>query len=640
MKNKSLDTILYSVGGVILMLALLVALNVVTGAFKTRIDLTQDKAYTLSDGTRAILKKLDTPVKIRFYCSQTESATSETLYFKNYARRVEDVLNEFRQAGGKNVIIEKYDPQPSSDAEDSARLDGLEPQPLPGVDAFYLGLCVSLGDERQTMPFLMPNRERLLEYDLARAISRVFQTDKPVVGVMSALPVFGMAANPMMMQMTGQQGSDPWAFLTELRNDFDVRHIEMTAEKIDSDVKVLVVIHPKEISEQTQYAIDQFVLRGGKLIAFLDAFSVSDQSGRQGGMMARMGGSSSTMPKLLSAWGVQFDTTKVVADLRLALQTVGRNREPQSAPAYLGMTSDTISKDDITTSQIESIWLPLCGEISGTPAQGLKETVLLESTPESQMVDGMLANISSDTVIKEFKASNIKHKLAVRLTGKFKTAFPDGRPPEKKTDDADKKDETKAADKKEASLKESIMESAVVIVGDSDLLNDRFAIQQYDSPFGRIVNPMNGNLSLLQNMVEHMTGDNNLISIRSRANVSRPFTVVREMEAQANKRYQGEIQKQEEARRAVQQRINELQQKKDKSQRFILSDEQIKARDQYRKEEAEILKRIKQLEKDLRREINSLETRAKWWNILAMPLLVTAAGLGIALIKRKRTVAK
>lgn len=640
MKNKSLDTILYSVGGVILMLALLVALNVVTGAFKARIDLTQDKAYTLSDGTRAILKKLDTPVKIRFYCSQTESTTAETLFFKNYARRVEDLLGEFREAAGKNLIIEKYDPQPSSDAEDSARLDGLEPQPLSGVDAFYLGLCVSLGDERQTMPFLMPNRERLLEYDIARAISRVFQTDKPVVGVMSALPVFGMAANPMMMQMTGQQGSEPWAFLTELRNDFEVRHIEMTADKIDSDVKVLVVIHPKEISEQTQYAIDQFVLRGGKLIAFLDAFSVSDQSGRQGGMMARMGGSSSTIPKLLSAWGIQFDTTKVVADLRLALQTTGRNREPQSAPAYLGMTSDTISKDDITTSQIESIWLPLCGEISGTPAQGLKETVLMESTPESQMVDGMLANISSDTVIKEFKASNLKHKLAVRLTGKFKTAFPYGRPPEKTTDDTEKKDEAKAADKKESSLKESIMESAVVIVGDSDLLNDRFAIQQYDSPFGRIVNLMNGNLSLLQNLVEHMTGDNNLISIRSRANVSRPFTVVSEMKAQAQKRFQGEIQKQDEALRVAQQQINELQQKKDKSQRFILSDEQRKALDQFRKQEAETRKRLKLLEKDLRREVDSLETRAKWWNILAMPVLVTVAGLGIALIKRKRTVAK
>ena len=205
MQKKSLETIVYSTAGIIVMLVIVVALNGITGVKPVRVDMTQDKAFTLSDGTRAILKKLDTPVKVRFYCTQSDTATPETVYLKSYARKVEDLLQEYKQTAGKNLTIEKYDPQPDSDAEDSAKLDGLEPQPLPGVDRFYLGLAVSLADERVALPFLDPGRERQLEYDITRAIARVFTPEKPTVGVMSALPVWGEMGNPMMMQM-GQQG--------------------------------------------------------------------------------------------------------------------------------------------------------------------------------------------------------------------------------------------------------------------------------------------------------------------------------------------------------------------------------------------------------------------------------------------------
>ena len=191
MQKKSLETILYSAAGVIVMLVILVAVNVITGAWPLRADLTQEKAYTLSAGTKAVLEKLDTPVKIRFYCTQSETATPETVYLKDYARKVEDLLHEYQQVAGKNLVIEKYDPQPDSDAEDSARLDGLEPQPLSAGENCYLGLAVSLADARVAIPFLAPNRERQLEYDLTRAITQVLTPDKPVVGVLSALPVFG-----------------------------------------------------------------------------------------------------------------------------------------------------------------------------------------------------------------------------------------------------------------------------------------------------------------------------------------------------------------------------------------------------------------------------------------------------------------
>src|SRR5437870_480799 len=238
MKKKSLETILYSTAGIGAMALILIAFNVISSALKRRVDLTKEKAYTLSAGTKTIVGHLDTPVKVRFYCTQTESSTPDTVYLKGYAKRVEDLLTEYKQAGHGKLVIEKYDPQPDSDAEDSARLDGIEGETLRNGDRFYMGLAISLIDEKQAIPFLDPNRERLLEYDLSRAISRVITPEKPVVGIMSSLPVFGMPSNPMMMRM-GQQGQQPWVIVNELKNDFTVRNVPVSADKIDDDIKVL-----------------------------------------------------------------------------------------------------------------------------------------------------------------------------------------------------------------------------------------------------------------------------------------------------------------------------------------------------------------------------------------------------------------
>ena len=341
------------------MLLILIAFNVIASAVKQRIDLTKEKAYTLSAGTRAILQKLDTPVKIRFYFSRSDTDSQGTLFLKTYAQHVQDLLSEYKQAAKGKLIIEQYDPKPDSDAEDSARLDGVEGQPLGTGEKFYLGLSVSMLDSKEAIPFLSPNRERLLEYDLSRAISRVATPEKAVVGVMSPLPVFGTPANPMMMRMGQQgQGQQPWAFVSELKSDFTVKPVEMTVDKIDDDIKVLVVIHPKEISEQAQYAIDQFIMRGGKLVAFLDATSLVD-SRNENPMMGQMPGGGSSLDKLLKAWGIQYDTGKVAADLNYKMKLMGRNNQPTDAPAFLSVSADGINKDDIDTSEIDDIWLPL-----------------------------------------------------------------------------------------------------------------------------------------------------------------------------------------------------------------------------------------------------------------------------------------
>ncbi|HEU5069625.1 MAG TPA: Gldg family protein [Verrucomicrobiae bacterium] len=629
MKNKGLQTILYSTVGILAMAVILIGFNVITGAFKKRVDLTEEKAYTLSAGTKAILAKLDTPVKIRFYCTQSEQSTPETVFLKSYARRVEDLLEEFRQAGHGKVIIEKFNPLPDSDAEDKARFDGIEPEQLGTGEPFYLGLAVSQLDEKQAVP-LPPNRERLLEYDVARAISRVENPAKPVIGVMSSLPIWGQPANPMMMQM-GQRGSEPWILINELKQDFDVKRVEMTADKIDDGIKVLLVIHPKEISDKAQFAIDQFVMRGGKLIAFLDPYSVVDSRGQNPMMGGMSAGSSSNLEKLLKAWGLSF-STKVVADVNLLMELGGRTGEPMRQPTWLSVTKKEMNNNDITTSEIDNIWLPMAGAFTGTPAAGLKETVLFHSTKDSELVDGMMASFGGDQILKDFKSADQEQTLTVRLTGKFKTAFPEGEPGDGSTN---------ATSTTTNTLKECKDENAVILVGDSDLLYDNFAVQTMNTPFGRLAQALNANLTFAQNCVEQMAGDKNLIQVRSRAVLNRPFEVVKQKEAEANARYQAEIAKLEQSLTDTQQRLNELQaQKSDKSQRFILSPEQEQELQKFQDQEASVRKQLKEVRKKLNQDIVSMENNIKWTNILAMPVLVSLFGIVLAVVKSKKQGAK
>jgi ABC-type uncharacterized transport system involved in gliding motility auxiliary subunit len=582
MKKKSFETIIYSVGGVAAALIIVVAFNAITGAFKQRVDLTKEKAYTLTAGTKAILQKLDTPVKIRFYYSRSENLSPELISVKTYAQHVEDLLSEYKQAAKGKIILEKYDPQPDSDAEDSARLDGVEGQMLPNGEKFYLGAAVSQLDAKESIPFFAPGKERLLEYDLSRAVSRVVSPERPVVGVMSPLPVFGAPSNPMMARMGQQQGQEPWAVINELKKDFTVKQVEMTADKIDPDIKLLVVIHPKDVTDAAQFAIDQFIMRGGKLIAFLDATSLVDS--RNANPMMQMPGGGSSLDKLLKAWGIQFDTGKVAADMNYKMRLMGRNNQPADAPAFLSVTKDGINKDDVATSEIEDVWMPLGGVFTGTPVPGLKESVLLKTTKDSQLVDGMMASMAGENIMKDFKPSGTEYALAIRLTGKFKTAFPNGKPEEKKEDPKDSKDAKPAADKKpDDSLKETKADNVVVLLGDADMLYDQFALRQ----MGPFVMPLNGNLALAQNIVENLSGDNNLINVRSRATLNRPLTRIREMEARAQESYQNKIKELEDSLQETQQKLNELQKSKENNgQRFILSPEQQAELENFKKKQA------------------------------------------------------
>ena len=631
--QKNTRTIMYSTGGVIAVFVILVLANFVLGAVKQRIDLTDGGIYTLSDGTRGVIAKLESPVKIRFYFSQSDA--SVPLALKAFGRRVEDLLGEFRQASGGKIIVVKLDPQPDSDAEDSATLDGVEAQVTGAGDRFYLGLSVSQLDQKVALSALTLDRERLLEYDLTRAIGRTIAAKKPVVGVVTPLPAFGMGGNPMM----GMPAQEPWVFISELRRDYNVKRVDPNAERIEDDIGVLLVIHPRGITERAQYAIDQFVLRGGRLIAMLDAYAYFDQLP---GMGRAEGGSASSLDKLLKVWGVGFDATKVVTDMKFV-----SGAGPRAMPTLLSLSGSALNPDDVTTSRLGFVLMPFSGAFSGAPPDGIRQTVLIKSSTFSRLTDSSTAMIQGDAAAKDFAPSGKEYPLAIRLTGKFRTAFPEGRPagPEKADGKGDRQGDKKGADKAAPAatpavhLSVSKDDNAIVLVGDTDFINDAAAVSIQEVFGQRIVIPQNGNLAFAQALVEQVAGDANLIGLRTRATASRPFTVIREMEARAQQRYLGKIKELEDSLAQAQQKLGALQKQKAPGQTAILSAAQQAELESFRRKATETRRELKEVRKELRADSEGLEFWTKVANIAAMPILISIVGLFLGFTRRRKQAA-
>lgn len=630
MNRKFLETMLYSAGGVAALFVILIAANFIVSALNVRADLTQGSVYTLSAGTKAILTKLEAPVKIRYYYSQGSNAVPVGL--KTFAKRVEDLLGEYQRAGKGKVIIEKLNPEPDSDAEESATLDGIQPQYTDTQEQFYLGLAVGFLDQKAALPVLAPDREQLLEYDITRAVARVASTTKPVIGIMSALPVLGRSLNPMLKQ----QPTTPWVLATELQNVFTVKKVELNVDKIPDDIKVLLVIHPRDISETTEYALDQFILRGGKMIAFLDSYAYFDQ---QPDVQNPFGGSNagqSTFYQLLKAWGLSMEMGKVAADLTYASGTGSR-----LLPTLLSLPQEALNKDDVVTSSVGTLLYAFGSVFTGKPAAGLTETVLAHSSKNSMLVDLIIATLSGEPSTRGYQPSGTEYPLAIRLSGKFKTAFPEGKPKPYAPPPKDKgKPEAKGDEAKtEPQLKESAKENSVVLVGDVDMLTDGAAVDVQDIFGQRLVVPKNGNLALAQNLVEQVAGDFDLSSLRSRAAFTRPLTVVQDMEARAQQSYLGKIKQLEDTLSQTQEKLAALQKQRAGAQSTILTPEQQKEVENFRKKSTETKRDLKELRKNLRIESAALQLWTKLINIGSMPALVVVLGIVVAIMRRRRRVA-
>jgi ABC-type uncharacterized transport system involved in gliding motility auxiliary subunit len=639
---KKVEHWLFPVAAVVAVLVILIAVNVLGNFVKFRGDLTENKLYTLSPGTRKILDKLDTPVEIRFYYSKDNSSMPVPL--RTYAQEVEDLLLEYQQASHGKVQVVKLDPKPDSDAEDSARLDGIQGQTtaanLTG-DKIYLGLAVSCLDAKTPIPFLSPERETLLEYDISRAISSVINPKKAVIGVMSALPVLGRATPMMMMQR--QRGSDPWIFVQELKQNYTLREVPVTADKIDDDISVLLVDYPKGITESGQFAIDQFLLRGGKMVALLDPFSFVDSQLSAQNQMMGPPVYAANLDKLLKAWGLEFTANKIVADPNLATKIQRQNSSVEADMTVLSLTGDNINKSDPLGASTNDLLLPFAGAFTGTPAAGLKEEVLVSTTPQAGLVEANLIMMGGDGVRKFYKPGNTPLPLAIRLSGKFKTAFPDGKPaapPSPSPTPAANASPTPSATPVPVYLKEATHESAVVLVGDSDFAFDQIAGREQQVLNQVVFTPNNGNLNLIESSVELLAGDSNLTSIRSRTSANRPFVVVTKMEAAAQEKYQSKIDELEASLTQSRQKLSELQSAKQADQKSVLSPEQQAEIKKFQENEAQTDKQLKEVRKELRQEIDSLQNWLKWLNIALMPVVVTCIGLGLAFFKKRSRAAR
>ena len=610
---KKYEHLIYSAVGLVALLLILVAVNFLVSRAPLRADLTDGNLYTLSDGTRKILRELQSPVKVKLYVSQGEAVP---VPLRGFAQRVEDVVAEFKQAAGANLIVERYHPRPDSEEEDAAQLDGIEPQQLMSGEQFYLGIAVSQLDRKQTIPAVAPQRERLLEYDLVRAIARVGTAERPRIGLMAGVPVTGEKFNPFT-----RQSSEPWVLANELKRDFEVKEVPMSAKEIDKDLNVLLLVHPRDIQPQAEYALDQFVLRGGKLIVFVDPYMYFDQAPTMPGIPPQP--SSSTLPTLFKAWGVGMNPDKVVADV-----VFGSGGGQRYTPTVLSLNRTAFNRDDVVTSQIETLLYAFGGAFE-VKADGLRVTQLLTSSPESMLVDNANATRSGDEATKAFKPSGTPLPLALRLTGRFKTAFPEG-----------VKEGEKPVPNTPA-LKESSSENSVVLVADVDMLADGAAVDVQDV-FGRkVVVPSNGNLAFAIGLVEQLSAGDDLISLRSRAASFRPLTVVRELEAEAQKQYFGQIQALEEDLQKTTERLQELQKQGGAAGKAgqILSPEQQAELERFRKTVAERRLALKEVRKNLRQDAESLVFFTKVANIALMPLLVALVGLIVALVRRRRVAA-
>jgi len=445
-KKKGFDKPLFSAGGLVLILFILVLVNLIFSRVNLRWDSTQDKLYSLSEGTEKILSDLNQDVTIKVFYTKDNVNTPAPI--KIYSQRVLDFLREYENYSKGKVTLEIYNTRSDSDEEDWAAKYGIQGIQLPTGEKIYLGLVAVAADQEETIPMMDPSREEHLEYDMTRIISRVQSAEKRKIGIISGLPVFGQP--PMAFNIQQQtQGSEPWMFVTELKKTYDVEEIATTAEKIDDNIDLLMIVYPKNLSETLQYAVDQYVLKGGKTMVFADPFCVSDSS--------QDPSKAASLDKLFTAWGVKMETGKMLVDFDNPTRVRNQQNQIEDSPLWVSMGEDAFNTKDITTAKLEGMLFPVIGVIEQIPESKFEYESLLKSSSNSSLADTMQIRFGSDMLRRNFKSDNQKYDLAVRIQGTFKSAFPEGKPKDKPPEqDKAEKDKKEESEKPAAHLAEGV----------------------------------------------------------------------------------------------------------------------------------------------------------------------------------------
>jgi ABC-type uncharacterized transport system involved in gliding motility auxiliary subunit len=599
----------------VLFVAVMLLVNV---AFRgARVDLTQNHLYTLSEGTKKIVGSLDEPINLYLYFS--DKGTQDIPQLRTYYTRVREMLEEIASRSGGKIRLELIDPLPFSEDEDRAASFGLQAVPVGnGGEKVFFGLAGTNSTNGQsTIPFFNPQKESFLEYDIAKLIHELSVAKKPVVGILSDLPI-ASGFDPATRQMR-----EPWAVDQQWSQLFDMKPLQAsTLKSIDKDIDVLVVVHPKQLSDDAQYAIDQFVLRGGHLLAFVDPDAELDDSGAdpQNPMAAMMADRSSDLPKLFRAWGIEYDPKKVVLDRQRALPiSMGEGQAPVRHPAILGFTAEDLNRDEVTTANLDSINVSTAGSFElSKDARDEKLTPLIQTTGDATTVPTDRLRMLQDpsTLYADYKPGGEHLIIAARLSGKFKTAFPDR--------------------KDEGALRESKEDGEIILVADTDILSDRMWVRFTPFLGRKLMNAFANNGDFAVNALDNMAGSSDLISIRGRATSQRPFTTVEALKRSADERFRAKEQELQKELSDTEHKLTELQSAKTKDQEQILSPEQKAELDNFLQRKLEIRKELRQVRRSLDAEIEALGTKLKLVNIVLMPLLVTIAALAFAWWRNQR----
>lgn len=607
-----------------LVVVAMILINVIGAFTPGQIDVTSNRMFTLSEGSRSLLSKLDEPVILRYYFSR--SAEGAPIAFKNYASRVEDLLRQYESASSGMVRLEVINPRPDTPEEEAAIRAGLSGQPLPTGDSIFFGLLAIQADQEEVIAVFSPQREQFLEFDISQLIYRVQQLEKPTLGLITSLDVFGNSAGNLL---GGGGGSGEWVVVEQLRYYFNVRRVR--GDSFPDDLDVLAVIHPGDLSDSLLYGIDQFVLSGKAAFIAVDPSSYTQRMGMSGeDRFTGMGGNtSSDLSLLFSQWGIEFDSTRVVGDMELAATVntgAGRTRFP------IWLQIEEFNEEAPPTAQLNQVLFAEAGSFTlEAGAEDLEFTSLISSSSGGGAIStSMLTMNDPERIARSLEPGDHPKVLAGVLRGTLTTAFPDGPPPAEDEEEAE--EETS-----EEALTKSTGSSTIVLVGDSDFLTDDFSVRIMDYMGQRAMAPLNDNLAFLSNTLDYLAGSEDLIGLRGKGTAVRPFERVRAMEVSAQERYQQQLDALDERLEKVQERLNELQARQTEQGQLVASPEMEETIEEFRFQETEMRAERREIRKKLREDVEGMKLRLAMFNLLTVPVLVLIYGVVFFTIRSRRT---
>ncbi len=625
-----------------LLLVGLVLINYLASSIPARLDTTAESIYSLSAGTKSMLGKVEEPVVIDLYFSK--DASGLPIRYKNYATRVQEMLRQYVRAGRGKLTLNVINPRPDTPDEEKATAAGLTPQvSQQGGEQFFFGLIVTQADQQKSIPAFMPNREQFLEYDLSKLVYSVQQIDKRKLGLITSLPLQGTSPQEMQMMMMMRQQPQPGQYvINELEQSFKIVKVEASATELPADLDALAVIHPQGVTPKLQFAIDQFLLAGKPVFLAVDPSSqhFKRQSNPQQQMMGQGPQNvSSDLPALLNGYGIAYDPQKVVGDLENGTDLQNpQTRQVSRYPTWLSLRKDSFNQKSLPTAQLSTTLFVESGSISAKPGSTTTFTPLIESSAQSGDVAGMMLQFAQgDDLAKQVTPSG-KKTIAALVTGKFKSAFPDGAPKDEPKKDEPGKPPTPPAPTPTASgpaLTESKTTSTLFVIADTDWLFDDYSIQKMNFFGQTAAQPINDNLAFGANTLEFLGGSQDLISLRGKGSSLRPFTVVRAMEVEAQKQYQGKLTALDARLAEVQKKLSEIQGKKTEGNRLVASPEIAKAIADFQKQQAVMSGERRQIRRALREDIDRLEKKLLILNIAVPIALVGAFGLWFSRSRKK-----